>query len=463
MLAGHGLDVVVLTGRIESDERISGVTLHDSPQLFNRDASMDVRLGEALTSRPAVVHLHQIDDPDVVARMRTVAPVVSSAHGYSACTSGVYYFGPGQECTRAHGPMCVVNLLARGCAHTRHPKSLPARYARVTGRLRALVQADLVVSYSSSVDRHLAANGLTRRAIVPYFPTMAHKSGSGHAARRRVVFAGRVVAPKGVGVLLRAASDVDGEFVICGDGTRLEPMRRLARRLKLEQRVRFTGWLDAEDLAQELADASVVVVPSLWPEPFGLVGIEALAAGRPVRSVPVPEAAADAPRKLSALSSKPVLYVANVEEGKIEVPEALAAHAEAAGAASVALSARIESELVELDAEEAAEMRAELGLHESGLERLVHAAFELLDLIVFFTADTDKEATARSLPRGGTAYEAAGKVHGEIQERFVRAEVIGWDALIEAGGYVAAADRGLIRTEGRDYVVADGDVIHIKT
>ena len=282
MLAGHGLDVVVLTGRIESDERISGVTLCDSPQLFNRDASMDVRLGEALTSRPAVVHLHQIDDPDVVARMRTVAPVVSSAHGYSACTSGVYYFRPGQECTRAHGPMCVVNLVARGCAHTRHPKSLPARYARVTGRLRALVQADLVVSYSSSVDRHLAANGLTRRAIVPYFPTMAHKSGSGHAARRRVVFAGRVVAPKGVDVLLRAASDVDGEFVICGDGTRLEPMRRLARRLKLEQRVRFTGWLDAEDLAQELADASVVVMPSLWPEPFGLVGIEALAAGRPV-------------------------------------------------------------------------------------------------------------------------------------------------------------------------------------
>jgi glycosyltransferase involved in cell wall biosynthesis len=83
-------------------------------------------------------------------------------------------------------------------------------------------------------------------------------------------------------VLIRAARAVDAEFVICGDGWQLDAMRRLARRLEVSERVSFKGWLGAGELAQELADASVVVIPSLWPEPFGLVGIEALASGRPV-------------------------------------------------------------------------------------------------------------------------------------------------------------------------------------
>ena len=191
--------------------------------------------------------------------------------------------------------------------------------------------------------------------------------------------------------------------------------------------------------------------------------VAALATGRPVRDVPVPEAAADAPRKLSALTSKPVLYVANVDEGEDEVPPAVAEHARAAGAVAVAISARVESELGELEEAEAAEMRAELGISESGLERVVHGAFDLLDLIVFFTADTGKEAMARSVRAGSTAWEAAGEVHTEIQHAFVRAEVVAWEDLVEAGGYVGARERGLLRTEGRDYLVADGDVVHIKT
>jgi ribosome-binding ATPase YchF (GTP1/OBG family) len=83
-------------------------------------------------------------------------------------------------------------------------------------------------------------------------------------------------------------------------------------------------------------------------------------------------------------------------------------------------------------------------------------------LITFFTADQGKEAMARALRRGGTAWEAAGKVHTDIQARFVRAEVVGWDELVEAGGYGPARERGLLRLEGRGYVVADGDVVTIK-
>jgi glycosyltransferase involved in cell wall biosynthesis len=96
-----------------------------------------------------------------------------------------------------------------------------------------------------------------------------------------VVFAGRIVATKGIDVLIRAARQVNGEFVICGDGGRLGEMRALARELDLEDRIHFKGWLDPDELAREFADASAVVVPSLWPEPFGIVGIEAFAAGRP--------------------------------------------------------------------------------------------------------------------------------------------------------------------------------------
>jgi ribosome-binding ATPase len=191
--------------------------------------------------------------------------------------------------------------------------------------------------------------------------------------------------------------------------------------------------------------------------------VEALSAGRPAREVPVPEAAPDALRKLSPLTAKPILYVVNVDEGETEAPPELLAHAQGMDAKVVVISARIEADLRELDPDEAEEMRSELGIERSGLQRLIRAAFELLHLISFFTADTDKEAMARTLRRGGTAYEAAGRVHGDIQRKFVRAEVVGWDELVDAGGYAAARDRGTLRIEGRDYVVQDGDVVHIRT
>ncbi|HYM54682.1 MAG TPA: glycosyltransferase family 4 protein [Solirubrobacteraceae bacterium] len=281
-LARHGVAVNVLAARVDSGESVPGVTVHHNPELLSSEASMNQRIDQAMSSQPEVIHLHQVDDPEMVKAMRRQAPVVISAHGYTACPSGVYYFRPGRECTRSHGPGCIPNLVIRGCAHMRDPRPLPLAYRRAGRGLQALKAADLAVAYSTSVERHLAANEVTRRRIVPLFTTMVAKTGSGHAGRRRVVFAGRVVAAKGVAVLIRAAREVEGEFVICGEGWQLEAMRRLSRRLGLEGRVRFPGWLPAEDLAQELADASVVVMPSLWPEPFGLVGIEALSAGRPV-------------------------------------------------------------------------------------------------------------------------------------------------------------------------------------
>ena len=193
--------------------------------------------------------------------------------------------------------------------------------------------------------------------------------------------------------------------------------------------------------------------------------IDALQAGRAVRTVPIPEAAPHAARDLGSLTAKPVLFVVNVDEdasGDEPVPAAIAAHADAMGAGVVAVSSRLEAELSELDDEEAAAMRSELGASESGLRRVVDGAFALLELLAFFTAGEAKPAQCWHLRRGLTAWHAAGQIHSDIQKGFVRAEVIGWDALVEAGGYAGARDRGTLRLEGRDYAIADGDVITVK-
>ncbi|MEJ7718120.1 MAG: redox-regulated ATPase YchF [Thermoleophilaceae bacterium] len=191
--------------------------------------------------------------------------------------------------------------------------------------------------------------------------------------------------------------------------------------------------------------------------------VEALRAGRPARAVPPPADAPDALRALGPLTAKPVLYVANVDEGSsADPPEVLTRHAEAAGAGAVAVSARLEAELAELEPEEATLMREELGGGESGLDRVIRSAFELLDLISFFTAGEDKEARAHAVTRGTTAWGAAGKVHSDIQRGFVRAEIVPWHVLVELGGYAGARDRGLLRLEGRDYPMQDGDVVTVR-
>jgi GTP-binding protein YchF len=190
--------------------------------------------------------------------------------------------------------------------------------------------------------------------------------------------------------------------------------------------------------------------------------IEALGAGRPARSVAAPDDAPEAARELGALTAKPVLFVANVDEGSEEVPAAIATHAAAQGARAVAISSRIESELAELDDEDAAAMRAEMGVGESGLERVVHEAFALLRRLAFFTAAEQKPAQSWHLREGLTAWHAAGEIHSDIQKGFVRAEVIGWRELVDAGGYSGARERGALRLEGRDYLMRDGEVITVK-
>ena len=218
---------------------------------------------------------------------------------------------------------------------------------------------------------------------------------------------------------------------------------------RLEKVAREAKSLDKEKVAEEA-----------WLREL----IAALGEGRPARSVPPPAAAPSAVRSLHPLTAKPVLYVANVEEGTgLDPPAALLEHAERTGARAVAVSARIEAELADLDDEgEAAEMREQLVAGEPGLATVIGEAWELLGLISFFTADVEKEARAWSVPRGTPARRAAGRVHTDMERGFVAAEVVSWRDLVDAGGYAAARERAKLRVEGRDYEVRDGDVVTVR-
>jgi GTP-binding protein YchF len=256
--------------------------------------------------------------------------------------------------------------------------------------------------------------------------------------------------------VVRAHSD-DG--VVHPEG-RVDPLADIAT---IETELALADLEQAERRVERVAKQArggdrVAVAEEAWLNE----AIAALQAGRPVRTVPLPEEAPNAARDLGSLTAKPVLFLANVDEGADELPAEIAEHAAAQGARAVAVSARIESELAELDDEDAAAMRAELGVSESGLERVVREAFALLQLIAFFTAGEAKPAQSWHLRRGLTAWHAAGEIHTDIQRGFVRAEVIGWRELVAAGGYAGARERGTLRLEGRDYAIVDGDVITVK-
>ena len=191
--------------------------------------------------------------------------------------------------------------------------------------------------------------------------------------------------------------------------------------------------------------------------------VAALSEGRPARAVPPPAAAPDAMRSLQPLTSKPVLYLANVGEGEeLGPPPELAEHAAAAGARAAAVSARIEAELSELGEEEGAAMRGDLGAGESGLATVIREAWALLGLITFFTAGEGKEGRAWAITEGTSARRAAGSIHTDIERGFVAAEIVNWRDLVESGGYAEARERAKLRIEGRDYPIRDGDVMTVR-
>lgn len=190
-----------------------------------------------------------------------------------------------------------------------------------------------------------------------------------------------------------------------------------------------------------------------------------LASGKSARAMELENDEAEYVKELDLLSYKPVIYAANVSEDdaaseKNEYIQKVRDFAEAEGSDVVVVCAKIEAEMAELEDDEKAMFLEEMGISESGLDKLVKSSYRLLDLISFLTAG-EPEVRAWTIKRGTKAPGAAGKIHTDFEKGFIRAETIAYDKLIECGGNLATAkEKGLIRSEGKEYVVKDGDVMH---
>ena len=188
--------------------------------------------------------------------------------------------------------------------------------------------------------------------------------------------------------------------------------------------------------------------------------------GQPARLAERKDEERKAFETLGLLTSKPVLYVCNVNEADAasgnEFSRAVAARAAREAAGVVVISAKIEAEIAVLPAAERAEYLAAIGLKEPGLERLIRAGYDLLHLVTFFTAGP-KEARAWTVPRGTRAPQAAGVIHSDFERGFIRAETIAYEDYVAFAGEAGAREAGKLRLEGKDYVVADGDVLHFRS
>ena len=190
--------------------------------------------------------------------------------------------------------------------------------------------------------------------------------------------------------------------------------------------------------------------------------LETLQKGNPIRSIQFKETDIEIINSLQLLTSKPVLYVCNVDEASAasgnQFSEKVLDRAKSEGAKSVIISASIESELSQLNLQDQLELLEDLGLQEPGLIRVIHAGYELLGLMTYFTSGP-KESRAWTIPNNSTAPRAAREIHTDFEKGFIRAEVISYHDYVEFGGENKSRESGKMRVEGKDYIVQDGDVI----
>lgn len=190
--------------------------------------------------------------------------------------------------------------------------------------------------------------------------------------------------------------------------------------------------------------------------------LEALENEKPARSVTLTKEQQEIAKDFFLLTTKPIIYVANISENEIgkenKYVEEVKKIAEDEHCGYVSLCAKIEEELIALDPEEREMFKEELGIKQSGLEKLVTACYDLLGLMSFLTAG-EKEVRAWTIKKGSKAPQAAGKIHTDFEKGFIKAETVSFDDLISAGSYQKAKEKGLVRIEGKDYVVQDGDIM----
>lgn len=254
-------------------------------------------------------------------------------------------------------------------------------------------------------------------------------------------FDGEVTHVEGSVDPIRDAEVIDTELMLAD----LEGLER--RYSNVEKRAK-TGDKDAQALGAVMKKA-----------------LDALQEGTPCRHLSVGAEEQRDWKSLQLLSAKPVLYVANVDEGAAatgnDYSKRVLAHAEAEGSRAVVISAQIEQELAQLESDEAKEFLDTLGLDRPGLHKVIQAGYGLLGLISFFTAGP-KEARAWTVRAGSTAPQAAGVIHTDFERGFIKAETIAYEDYVACGGEAGAKEAGKLRQEGKGYIVQDGDVFHFR-
>ena len=260
------------------------VTIAHADEAMPPTGVASARLREARSIDADIVHIHGdalgADDATGLASVRSLHDLTF------ACSTGEYWYRNGAVCSRAHGPGCIVALGIHGCGHRPDPRPALRGYRRVSRLLEQLRETRATVVYSDFVRDLALRNGLDAERVhtIPYF-TRAPAEAPAPAVGRSVAFVGRIVRNKGLDVLLEALASIPAswdELLVAGDGWDAPYARTRADELGLAARVRFLGWASTETVSDVLAEAAVLALPSRWPEPFGIVGIEAMAAARPV-------------------------------------------------------------------------------------------------------------------------------------------------------------------------------------
>jgi glycosyltransferase involved in cell wall biosynthesis len=270
--------------------------LNGTPQ--HRATESGAALDWANAFAPDVVHVHGSPlDRALEEQLQARYPLIRSLHDYAqTCATGQLYLRDGGECPRSHGNGCLSHMLVHGCAHRADLRPAFRSHRRITERLPLLQAADAVLVYSDFVRDNVLRNGIEpdRCRVIPYFARRA-EAPPPPSSERAVAFVGRVSAAKGLDVLIRALArerDAWTRLQVIGDGWHRAECERLAEQLGVAGRIDWLGWLDEEGVAAAIRNARIVVMPSRWPEPFGIVGIEAMAQGRAVvasRSGGIPE------------------------------------------------------------------------------------------------------------------------------------------------------------------------------
>ena len=247
---------------------------------------------------------------------------------------------------------------------------------------------------------------------------------------------------------------VEGKIDPIADAATVETELMLADLDSLEKRV------DSMQKKAKGGDKESLLAVDLMKRAIAL-----LSDGKPARLVQRKEEEEGAFRELGLITAKPVMYVCNVEESAAATGNAYSKKVEekakAEGAVTVVISAKIESEIAMLPLEDRAEFLKQVGLKEPGLDRLIRAGYELLHLVTYFTAGP-KETRAWTVTKGTRAPQAAGVIHSDFEKGFIRAETIAYPDYVALKGEAGAREAGKLRLEGKDYVVADGDVLHFR-